>query len=404
MLSLVKQGVSKMSNIFNSTGVLLLAPTIIHSDGCYIISEDNQRYVDFESGVWSLPLGHNHPRINQAIKQQMASISHVGYTYSHAIVEQAAKKLSSISGIPNSKCVFLSSGSEAVEYSLKVTSVLYPNKKWLRLTNQYLSAYGHGSLDQEHWIALPWCKEDDYSYDEWLSILASTINFDEIGAFVFEPGNSSGLVKIPPSNLVHAICTLVKKVNGAIIVDEVTCGIGRTGKWFGYMHYNFTPDIIAVGKGLGNGYPVSAVILHDDVTSKLADKNFYHAQSHQNDPLGCRIALEVLTVIEEKQLLEQANLLGRYFRDSCFPLLTSPSPVIEIRGIGLLNCIQFSKAVSEEKMRKLKIELFHHGFIVGCHVNTRCLRVYMPLITPKVIIDNFYHTLTACLQLIIPDI
>ena len=120
--------------------------------------------------------------------------------------------------------------------------------------------------------------------------LQNEVDFSEIGVFLFEPGNSGGIVKFPPCNLISALNRICKKNNIVFVVDEVTTGIGRTGKWFGYMHYSIVPDIVCMGKGLGNGYPVSAIAMTEDISERALAAHFHYAQSHQNDSLGCRVA------------------------------------------------------------------------------------------------------------------
>ena len=140
------------------------------------------------------------------------------------------------------------------------------------------------------------------------------IPFDKIGAFVFEPGGSGiGFVHFPPRPLVEAIAGRVRASGGLIVANEITTGIGRTGKWFGFQHYDIQPDIVALGKGLGNGYPVSAVAVREETAEKLERGGFHYVQSHQNDPLGCAIAREVIAALHEEKLIERGAELGAYF-------------------------------------------------------------------------------------------
>lgn len=388
-----------MSYIYNSTGYKMFNGNIINSRGCYIFDKEGNRYLDMESGVWCLPLGHKHPKIMTAMQEQMSRLCHVGYKYNDVIVEKAAKKLVEIAKMPTGKCVFLSSGSEAVEYGIQLAKVLRPTKKCLCLENQYLSAYGYGgNLMNSDWIRIPWNDQVDKSIEDWTNDLKSTIDFNSIGVFVFEAGNSSGLVKLPPYNLVKALNLILKEIGALIVVNEITCGIGRTGKWFGYMHYEIIPDIIAVGKGLGNGYPVSAVIIKDDVVANVEQTDFHYAQSHQNDPLGCSIALAVLTTIEEENLLEKTKLMGEYFRQEYRKLKQKHSVIKEVRGIGFLNSIEFSDKIEESHLEQLENNLYTRGFIVAMKAKDKVLRTYNPLILEKDMIDSFIDSLDKALN------
>lgn len=379
--------------IFNSTGVALYHNDITDSKGCYVFDDSGNKYLDLEAGVWCLPLGHKHPQIVKSLKDQVDKISHVNYRYNHKISEQAAEKLIEVTGMENGNCIFLSSGSEAVDLGIRIAKDLLPNKKCICLSGQYFSAYGYGAdTETNDWVKVPWQHGEIKTENEWLEIL-SAIDFEEVGIFVFEAGNSSGVVKLPPKLLVKSIADKINQVNGIIIVDEVTCGIGRTGKWFGYMHYGLEPDIIAVGKGLGNGYPISAVVFQERVASALKKTKFRYAQSHQNDPLGCRIAYEVLNQIEQNDLLNKVNELGCYLRERVTALLDDNLLIEQIRGIGLMNCIQFSDALSPEDMKKIEEHFFNKNIIVGINSVAKCLRIYMPFIVDIGMIDIFIEGL-----------
>lgn len=276
-----------MSYLYNSTGYPEYTKNIVSGSGCYVYDKAGKKYLDLEAGVWCLSLGHMPSRLTLAIHEQMTRLCHVGYKYNDMVAERAAEKLVEIAGFPDGKCVFLSSGSEAVEYGIQIAKALRPGKKCICLQNQYLAAYGEGARLQNTAVGgISWNGTDEKSVKEWYEELLGTINFQEVGVFVFEAGNSSGLVELPPTNLVHALSILLQDFEVLTVADEVTCGIGRTGKWFGYMNYDIIPEVIAVGKGLGNGYPVNAVILKKDVAAAALEAGFHYAQSHQNDPLG----------------------------------------------------------------------------------------------------------------------
>jgi acetylornithine aminotransferase len=133
----------------------------------------------------------------------------------------------------------------------------------------------------------------------------------------------------------------VRQAGGLIIVDEITTGMGRTGKWFGFQHYDIQPDIVALGKGLGNGYPVSAVAMKRYVAERLEDSGFHYAQSHQNDALGCAVAKEVIAILREENWIERGNATGEYFLESLKQLKEKHDIVKEARGRGMLLALEF---------------------------------------------------------------
>jgi len=389
------------SHIFNSTGYPLYNENIVKGQGCYVTDAQGRKYLDFEAGVWALPLGHCDPVINQAMHHQLDEILHVGYKYNHPIVEKSAEKLLKIAQIESGQCVFLTSGSEAVEYGIQVARAIRPNKQCISLKGQYLAAYGQGwQRDGETWQQIDWTTGDSDTPQEWYSKLNQSHDFSKIGVFVFEPGNTSGLTKLPSQHLLIALARICKERRILIVVDEVTCGVGRIGKWFGYMHYNLQPDIIALGKGIGNGYPVSVVIMNQITAIEAERADFHFAQSHQNDPMGARVAYEVVAKIESADLLRHAKKMGDYFREG-YRVLQKEFPMIrEIRGIGLLNSIELDATVSEETLREIDRQLYEHGVIAGVKPKDKVIRTYCPLIVTPEIIDIYLQTLKKVLQIV----
>jgi acetylornithine aminotransferase len=206
------------------------------------------------------------------------------------------------------------------------------------------------------------------------------IPFEQIGGFVFEPGNAHGLVKLPPRQLVQTLVNLVKQRSGLVVVNEITTGIGRTGAWFGFQHYEIQPDVVAVGKGLGNGYPVSAIAMSHDVADRLENSAFRYVQSHQNDPLGCAVASQVLTVIRDDGLIERSERIGTHFLHELRHLGEQRDVVKEVRGRGLMIAMEFEGHDKGFSAASAYRKLLEGGFIVGYNPAANLLRFYPPLI------------------------
>lgn len=388
-----------MNHVFNSTGYPLYTESIVSGRGCYVYDSGGKQYLDLESGVWALPLGHCDPDVNNAMHRQIDEMMHSGYKYSQPIVERCAEKVLQISRFDEGKCVFLTSGSEAVEYGVQLANALRPGKKTLCLRGQYLSAYGLcAQRDKGSWETIEWDVHDCRTADEWYRRIKTEFDLSQIGVFVFEPGNTSGLTKLPPDNLVAALSRLTEEHHVITVADEVTCGIGRTGKWFGFMHYNIRPDIIAAGKGIGNGYPVSAVIMNGRTVRDAETYDFHFAQSHQNDPMGCRVIYEVLTKIERENLLDRAAVMGDYLRERYAELQRELPAIYEIRGRGLLNSLELRDSVSEQTLRQADRMLFDRGIFAGVNPRLRIIRTYCPLMITTDIIDRYISALKPILQ------
>jgi len=161
-------------------------PTIVSSDNCYFTNESGKRYVDFESGVWCTSLGHNNKQVNEAIIRQMNIIGHTGYRYSNKVVDEAAETVLDLFGFTDGKCVFLSSGSEAVEFAVLLVKRIMDKPYFLCLDNHFISSYGiSATRDKDQWISL-----DLSEYEGNPAAFLESIPFDRIGAFIFEPGNA----------------------------------------------------------------------------------------------------------------------------------------------------------------------------------------------------------------------
>ena len=386
-----------MKHVLECTGYEMLVNDIDRADGYYLFDSKGRRYMDFESGVWCMALGHNNSQVNEVIKKQIDRIMHLGFRYTNELVETAAVDVLSTLEIFNGKCVFLSSGSEAVEFGVKTAKTLLKSKKMLTFKESYLSAYGtSGSKDDNQWVKLELsrCLACCNNYNCKECRLVNEIPFNEIGTFVFEPGNTAGLVLIPPKNLVEEISRRIKQNNGLIVVDEVTTGVGRTGKWYGFQHFNMEPDIIALGKGIGNGHPVSVAAVNEVVAQKIERENIHHSQSHQNDVLGCAVVSEVIRYIRQEDLIKRSSERGQYFIDKLKQLKQESNSIKEVRGSGMMIALEFYEG-AKNALESTADQLFKNGFIVGYKPAFNLMRFYPSLITTKEDIDS----LVECMRL-----
>ena len=379
-----------MKNIFECTGHKLKIPNIVDSQGVYLFDVDGKRYMDLESGVWCTSLGHKNIRVNNAIKEQIDCVMHSGFCYTNEIVDNAAKSVLSITDLKDGKCVFLSSGSEAVEILRQAAKHLTENSKTLVLSGAELGAYESLTNREHGWYSFEWenCQEctDNIICDLHNEALKEIP--EDITEFIFEPGSSAGFIHFHSKALIQKIVSIVRNNGGKIIVNEVTTGIGRTGKWFGYQHYDIKPDLISIGKGIGNGYPVSVAVFSKSITDEL--NSFKYSQSHQNDPLGAAVVNEVIKIIKDDDLIRDAEKKGEIFLSQ---LKSIENSKIKIRGKGLMFAIDFmNKKVTE----KIYNELIESGYIV-CNRGS-FLRIDPPLIINENEFVEFMNTLSIILN------
>jgi len=221
----------------------------------------------------------------------------------------------------------------------------------------------------------------------------AAIPFDQIGGFLFEPGSSSGLVRFPPKKIIWNIVDTIKQSNGLVLVNEVTTGTGRTGMWFGYQHYGFLPDSVALGKGIGNGYPVSVAGFAPSVTSRLGDQPIKYAQSHQNDPLGAAVVREVIRVIQEEGLIERSKDIAALLLTGLERIKTRTSHIKDIRARGLMLAIELEDDAETSFTIWLHRELVQRGFVLGRRPGTSVLRLDPSLTIERQDIEGFLQTL-----------
>jgi acetylornithine/N-succinyldiaminopimelate aminotransferase len=394
-----------LSHLFWYPGHELILNDIVRAENCYLYDARGKRYLDLESGVWCTSIGHGHPRILRVLGEQAAKHGHTGFCYTNPLVEETALEILSLLGLDGGKAVFLCSGSEAVEYGVRVAQSVLDRPLLMTMADSYFGAYGSASRKAEdEWFSFDWagcadcpasqgCNE---SCPRW-----AAVPFDRIGGFLLEPGSSSGLVRFPPQKLIQSIVAAVRDGGGLVLVNEVTTGIGRTGAWFGYQHYGIAPDIVAMGKGIGNGYPVAVTAFAPGVNDRLRGREVKYAQSHQNDPLGAAVAREVLRVIREDGLVERGRGLGAALLAALEGIRERTGRIREIRGRGLMIAIELIDDAQESFSIQTHRELVRRGFILGRRPGVHVLRCDPSLTIDRADIDRFLESLEEVLNL--PD-
>ena len=368
-----------MSSVLNCTGHMLKLPNIVDSEGAYLLDDRGNRYLDLESGVWCTPLGHKNARVNAAIARQSNSISHAGFCFSNDIVEEAAQSVLSITGLEGGKCVFLCSGSEVIELARQICKDITQKPVTMCLHDAYLGSYSSVIDRRNGWHLFDWrecaaCPDREDCKKECPKLKDIP---DDISEFIFEPGSASGFVRFPPASLIRNIVKIIRAQGGKIIVNDVTTGMGRTGEWFGYNHYRIEPDLVAIGKGLGNGYPVSALAINRETAGDLEQGTFKYVQSHQNDPLGAAVAREVITVLATDGLISRAAIFGEKFLQE-LQTLTNSKHITEVRGRGLMFAVDFAERAVGDRTYDQLLEM---GYIV-------CNRGGMFRIDPPLMIEE----------------
>ncbi|MEW6524340.1 MAG: aspartate aminotransferase family protein [Bacillota bacterium] len=380
----------------------LLLTEMVRAENCYLYDSQGKRYLDLESGVWCTSIGHGHPEVLRVIREQSACLGHTGFCYSSQVVEEAAQEILALLGFSGGKCVFLCSGSEAVEYGVRVAQSLIERPLLLTMAGSYFGAYGSAHSQRADqffafdWEACPACRlpgECSQACAHW-----AAIPYDAIGGLLFEPGSSAGLVRFPPAGLIRSMVAKIRSDHGLILVNEVTTGVGRTGAWFGYQHYGIAPDVVAMGKGIGNGYPVSVTAFAPGIVNRLGQEPVRYSQSHQNDPLGAAVARKVLEIMKRDGLIARGRRVGEMLLAGLEHIKGRTGHIAEIRARGLMVAVELDGDKEGQFASEVHRRLFHRGYILGKRPGTNVLRLDPSLTIAEQDIQAFLDAFEAVLS------
>ncbi len=359
--------------------------------GSWIIDVNGKKYLDCESGMWCCNLGHNHPEITEVIKNQSSKIIHRNKGFLNPVTVKAAEKLLNFIPDDYDRVTFLNSGSEAVEFAINFAKKITKRKTVLSLQDSYLGAFGIAkdlsfTSQEKSDFKLDFpvfgtkeCDDPEVFIQKANSVIDANAN--DIACFVLEPIMVGGGVLKSCSKFVEHICNRMKEIEALVIIDEVTTGFGRTGEKFGYELFDIAPDILALGKALGNGYPVSSVVTRSILEKKLSPSELYYAQSHQLDPLGTSIALKVVDLFESEEIIEKSKTkianLHSFLKSLSYPFIQ------EIRSYGFIFAIElqaFENLSTTDLILKIKDDLLDEGVMIGYNIGKEQIRFLPPLI------------------------
>lgn len=320
-----------------------LPKVIVEGKGNTMIDLEGNHILDLFPGWAVSGLGHCHPRVVEAIQKQAALLLHMDNTFYTIPQGQLAKMLSlrSFGG----KCFFCNSGAEANEAALKLARKYTAKGKYKFITTEKgfhgrtFGAVSATAQSKYHDGFLPLLP--GFEYVPFNDIEALTEVFDdEVAGIMVEPIQGEGGINPADAEYLHTIRNLCDESGAVMILDEVQTGMGRTGKWFAYQHFDVVPDIITLAKALGGGVAIGAMIAKPEIAAALVPGT--HASTFGGNPLACAAGIAVIEAIEAEHLLENAQQMGDYARRK-LQELKSKHPIIEgIRGIGLMIGIQLN--------------------------------------------------------------
>jgi len=387
-------------------------------EGVFIEDVKGRRYIDFLSGAAVTNVGHNHPKVLKEAKSAMEKIVHAGLLYLyHESPIKLAKLLNEITPGKFLKRVFFGlSGSDAIDCSLKMV-------RWHTRRPRVLSFIGsyhgmtYGSLSLSGFvksmvkgfmpivpgvthIPYPFCyrcpfKQDypkcglyclEYVEDEVLGTICPP---EEVAALYFEPIQGDSGVAVPPKEYLPRLMSLCRKYGIIPVADEIQTGFGRTGKMFACEHWLIEPDVLVLGKAMGSGFPISAVVARAEVMDWEAGT---HVLTCAGSPLSCEASIATINVLIEENLVENAEKIGEYMKGEFMELRNAHELIGDVRGLGLLLGIDLvldreSKEPAKIEAHKVCYRAWELGLIM-MHYGKSTLRIAPPLCLTKEVADK----------------
>ena len=328
-------------------------------EGSWLWDLKGKRYLDCVSGVAVSGIGHAHPRLVAAISAQAARAMHVSNLYEIPEQEQLAARLCALAGMDNA--FFCNSGCEANEAAIKLAR-LYGHHKGLESpaiivmehafhgrTIATLSATGSRKVQAGFeplltgFVRVP--------YDDLPALEQVAATNPNIVAVLVEPVQGESGVHIPADGYIPHLRRICDDKGWLLMLDEVQCGMARTGKWFAHQHLGIKPDVMSLAKGLGNGFPIGACLARGIAASVFTPGK--HGSTFGGNPLGCVSALTTLSIIEDEGLVERAGDVGLKIREGIAKSLVGTAGVKEVRGKGLMIGIELDRPCGELVVRGL---------------------------------------------------
>src|SRR5580658_803048 len=313
--------------------------------GVFLFDLEGKRYLDFVSGLGVNALGHAHPRIVKAIREQAAKLVHISNLYYHEYQGPLAEKLCKLSGFNRAFCS--NRGTEAIEGSIKLARLAghraggAAKSRLVALDGSYHGrTFGALSLtgqDKHRKGFEPLLEEVTFVKQNDLESLRAAIS-DETCAIVLEPVFGEGGIYECSVEFLQECRALADRHHAALIFDEIQCGLGRTGNIFAFQTFGVTPDIVAIAKPIAAGIPLGAFLATEDFASAISAGQ--HGSTFGGGPLSCRVALEYLAILEEENLLLHVSQVGAYLEQELKALTERFSVAREVRGRGLIQGLQ----------------------------------------------------------------
>jgi len=322
---------------------------LVQGKGARVWDADGKEYLDLTSGLAVCGLGHAHAELLEALHKQAETLWHCSNLYWIEPQVELAAKLCQYSGLD--KAFFANSGAEANEAAIKLVrkywsrqgkpgcEIIVFNNSFHGRTLGALTATGQEKYHRGFTPLVPGFKYADFNDLDSVKALLG----DNTGAIIVEPVQGEGGVNPADPGFMKGLRELCDRHGLLLVLDEVQCGMGRTGQVFAYQHYGIEPDAVTLAKSLGGGFPIGALLAREEVARAFAPGD--HASTFGGNPLACAVAGRVIDIIVNSGVLENVARMGGYLHQQVTALVAGRDDVVQVRGLGLMLGVEFTREV-----------------------------------------------------------
>lgn len=373
---------------------------IVRGEGSYLFDDKGRRYLDFATGIAVNALGHGHPHLVRALQEQAATLWHCSNLYQMPLQRKLAERF--VAATFADTVFFCSTGAEAVETGIKMIRRHFyargaANYRLITLEGAFhgrsfagISACGHPKAVEGYHPLLDGF--DKVPFND-VAALEAAITPDTAGVLL-EPVQGEGGIRVLPVEYLRAVRGICDKHGILMMLDEVQCGMGRTGHLFAHEAAGITPDVMAVAKGIGNGFPLAALLATENAASGMTPGS--HGSTYGANPLAMTVGNAVLDVMEAESFLPRVRAAGAYLTERLEALQADfPRVVAGIRGVGLMLAIVMEESID---YRAFADTLRRGGLLTAPAVSPQVIRLLPPLNVSEAECDEAISLLRAACQ------
>lgn len=368
-------------------------------EGVHLYDADGKEYVDFGAGIAVFALGYNNKEYNDALKAQIDKLIHTSNYFYNEPAAKAAKAITEVSGMD--RVFFTNSGTEAIEGAIKLAKkyaylkdgstdheIIAMQHSFHGRSMGALAVTGNRHYQEAFGPMIPGIKFAQYNN---LASVEELVN-DKTCAIIFETVQGEGGIYPARPEFIKGVRKLCDEKGILLILDEIQCGMGRTGTMFAYEQYGVKPDILTVAKALGCGVPVGAFLAREEVAKALVPGD--HGTTYGGNPLACAAAVKVLELFKKQNVLDNVKKVSAYLEKKLDEIVAEYDYVVERRGLGLMQGLEINTDVKD--LKKVIAACLDNGLILFT-AGTNVIRFVPPLVISEADVDEMITKLKKAL-------